>query len=118
MKTTNSGLPKGVQKQTLSKRFTARLNKNGKVHYLGAFDTPEEAHRAYEAAANDLDGKFAAARNKTGLPKGVFQTSAKRESYFARIQRNGKRHYLGTFNTPEEAHEAYCKAASTPEVLV
>ena len=53
-----------------------------------------------------------AARNKTGLPKGVFPSSAKCESYFARIQRNGKKHYLGTFNTPEEAHEAYCQAAA------
>ena len=50
-----------------------------------------------------------AARNKTGLPKGVFPNKT---GYFARIQRNGKKHYLGNFSTPEEAHQAYCVAAT------
>ena len=55
-----SGLPKGVQKQKLSDRFMSRIRKDGKVHYLGTYDTPEEAHQAYCVAAADLHGEFAA----------------------------------------------------------
>ena len=52
-----SGLPKGVKKN--KGRFGARLTVDGVVHWLGTFDTPEEAHQAYKAAATDLHGEFA-----------------------------------------------------------
>jgi len=48
--------------------------------------------------------------NKTGF-KGVMRTSAKSPSYVSTIYYNKKNHYLGRYKTPEEAHEAYCKAA-------
>ena len=53
-----SGLPKGVKKN--KGRFGARLTVDGVVHWLGTFDTPEEAHRAYCAASTGLHGEFAA----------------------------------------------------------
>lgn len=43
------------------------------------------------------------------LHKGVYETSWGGR-YFAQIYRNGKRHYLGTYATPEGAAEAYQKA--------
>jgi len=34
-----------------------------------------------------------------------------RSSFASNIQVQGRRHYLGNFHTPEEAHAAYCAAA-------
>lgn len=45
--------------------------------------------------------------NKAGF-KGITKDNGK---YRAQIKRNRRLTYLGTFDTPEEAHEAYCEAA-------
>lgn len=45
--------------------------------------------------------------NTVGL-KGVFRSHGK---YRASIQKDGKRLWLGPFDTPEQAHGAYCAAA-------
>lgn len=51
-----SGL-KGAYK--LGERWLASIKSNGKTRHLGVFDTPEEAHAAYCAAARELHGEFA-----------------------------------------------------------
>ena len=33
------------------------------------------------------------------------------DKYMGQITKNGKKYFLGYFNTPEKAHEAYCKKA-------
>ena len=54
-----SGLPKGVKKNRDG--FGARITVNHVVHWLGTYNTPEEAHEAYKEAALTLHGEFAAA---------------------------------------------------------
>lgn len=44
----------------------------------------------------------------TDLPKGVYRQDRK---FVAKIRVNYRALHLGTFDTPEEAHAAYCKAA-------
>ena len=45
--------------------------------------------------------------------KGVFLVNDRfrRKPFAAKIGANGKTHYLGYFETPEDAHEAYCEAS-------
>lgn len=50
---------KGVVINKLSGKFTARIGHFGRSLYLGTFDTPEDAHKAYRDAADILHGEFA-----------------------------------------------------------
>ncbi len=51
-------LPKGVHRHPCGK-FQAGITRYGTFHYLGLFNTPEEAHAAYVEAAHRLHGEFA-----------------------------------------------------------
>lgn len=42
-----------------SQKFAARIRHDGRLIYLGTFETPEAAGRAYDAAARELFGEFA-----------------------------------------------------------
>jgi hypothetical protein len=59
--------------------------------------------------AENLSNRLADKTNSTGF-KGVYPNKH-RPGYSATITTNGKKHYLGYFQTPEEAHAAYCRAA-------
>lgn len=47
----------------------------------------------------------------TGLKGVVYDKSRKTRPYWASICKDYQVHFLGTFDTAEEAHAAYCKAA-------
>ena len=56
---------KGVSRFKNTGRWRADIMLNGKSHYLGSFDTAEDAAIAYDMAASELHGSFA--RNADGL---------------------------------------------------
>lgn len=59
------------------------------------------------SCAQNLWNAGKSARNTTGF-KGV---SRKKEKYSAKIRVARKLYHLGTFDTPQDAHAAYCAAA-------
>lgn len=58
---------KGVQKNKKRNKFQAVIRINRKEKWLGYFNTPEDAARAYDCAAKELHGEFA----KLNFPDGA-----------------------------------------------
>lgn len=57
---------KGVVFDGQRGKYRARMRRHGVDHYLGHFDTAEEAQEAYKAAAVSHDGPFARVAPRTG----------------------------------------------------
>lgn len=80
-------------------------------------EPPEVDHWDSDGLNNSLDNLRAADRFKNGknrrrtgrYPKGVKPQNSR---WQAKISADGVNHYLGTFDTAEQAHAAYCKAAT------
>jgi hypothetical protein len=83
-----------------------------KNKFYGRYDTEEEAKQAYKLAKSGVEYPKRKHRQNYHLPKGVFKNKSN-HGYQARIQKLGRRIYLGTFNTIEQAHEAYEKERVT-----
>jgi hypothetical protein len=121
------------------KRWQATITYDSKQHHLGTFDTKQEAALAYDRAARQCgeDGPLnydsiktaeeaaAAAQAETFAdalcagpkqPKprpasGFYGVSAQRKQWLAQIFYDGKKHYLGTFDTKQEAALVYDREA-------
>ena len=129
-------LPTGVTKRP-SGNFASMISWRGKRRYVGTFDTPEQASAAYLSVKKDLEvtnlsalsavqveAAFGAAKTKAraavgwivfqkkpkatskrDLPKGVWKTTSQKSQSF--IWFGGKDRYIGTFDTLEQASDAY-----------
>lgn len=87
--------------------WMAKITVNGKTHVLGRFSTEQEAHGAYLSAAIDLGSDGVTSKNNTSGFRGVHphDTGWQAAAYF-----DGKRHYLGSYSSPEEARDAIAMA--------
>ena len=122
-------LPQGVTKKQ-SGKYQSEMWWGSKTHYIGIFDTPEEASAAFMSVKKDLVGVkplalgageaeafFNEARKKAlesvvgfvpkmkELPRGVRETSSGR--FESLIWWYGKDRYIGTFDAPEQGSAAY-----------
>ena len=133
--TSERDLPQGVYKTKYGK-FKSAIRWGSRERYIGIFDTPEQAFAANMFVRKDLehvnlsalgidevnalfetakikaveavDGFIPRKRAKTSerdLPTGVSKTSSGK--FLAKLQWGGKKYYIGTFDTPEQASAAY-----------
>lgn len=127
---------KGVSRCSRQKNWTAYITADGKRTYLGKYPTPEDAHAAYAHAAKQFHGEYARSdrrvdnlhsprrlrigtgrirkpnkNNLTGLRGVSIRKCGTKTTWVATIMIDGKRIWLGSHPTPEEAHAAYVRAA-------
>lgn len=76
-----------------------------KSTFYGRYVTEEEAKQAYKLACSGVP-YIKSTRKLRHLPTGVSRLRGSK-NYLAKIQVNGKRYYMGTFKTIEEAEKAY-----------
>jgi len=127
---------RGVRKCKKSGKYIAgkAWGRNGKTerYHLGTYETPEEAHEAYmnttyeqakamkEERANDplrAFGRINWKLENKGKLLGVKE--CKRSGKFlARKMWRSEQFHLGTYETPEEAHEAYMNTTYEQAVAI
>jgi HNH endonuclease/AP2 domain len=79
-------------------------------HINRARDDNRIANLRAVACTENIQNRGRQGNNASGF-KGVFRAKGNRR-WTAQITANGKQMHLGTFASPEEAHAAYCAAAS------
>lgn len=84
-------------------KWKAQVRKDGKLQHLGSFTTKEEAAEAVKQY--EITGVKELPGHKTGSSgfKGVYKQGNR---WQAQVSKEGKQHYLGTFDTAELAAKA------------
>jgi hypothetical protein len=117
---------KGIKKN--GRGWAAQFQWHGKSQFLGTYSTQEAAGRAYDRAAHAAAPEFACLNFSDGIWSedrleffrisgikavsgfmGVRQVGSR---FAARLRSGIKNLYLGTFDTPEQAHAAVLQAKS------
>lgn len=119
----NSSGFKGVSFKRSNSKYQAAIGVDGKTIYLGLFEDPREAARAYDAAAILHHGRFALlnlpdehpgrlthhgayrGKNKTGFRGVEYEPS--RNKFRAKVGPAKNKFDCGRFNSAEEAARAY-----------
>ncbi len=127
--TSEREIPEGVYKTTYG-NFQFMIRSDGNNHYIGFFDTPDQASAAFMSVRKALDGAtsslggakevnsiFDAAKKKAveavgGIvpekrthPRGV--TKVATGKIVSQISWDDRTRYIGTFDTPEQASAAH-----------
>lgn len=89
--------------------YQVKIYHNKVVYQIGRYNTSEKAKQAY------LEAKESLRKNTFNFEKKILNplgrgVSKSHKRFKASIRENGIPKYLGTFDTPEEAHAAYLKA--------
>lgn len=111
---------RGVSKSRDRYRVTFSLG-NGKAKHIGSWDLEKDAECFYKSVTSMIDsGMDMNASIQSSLLKFPTNNIKKRKypvgvhpvknRFACSMYANRKKIYIGTYNTPEEAHEAYLKA--------
>lgn len=89
------------------------------LYHYGRWPVPQADHRDLKRDNDRISNLREATDSQNGANTGLLASnrsgfkgvSHSRDGWKAQIRKNGERKFLGYFDTPEEAHAAYCAAA-------